>query len=336
MKRCVWVMAVLIVSLWAAAVSAQTLPKLRISVENTDTHVQTRAVQRFADEIGEKLKGRIQVQFFANARLFRDQDIIQALGQGKVEMAVPGTWHVSRFEPNVEIFLLPFFYGRTAQANYSVLDGQVGQTITNRLERNLQSKVVGRWIDLGHAHLFGVNKKIARHEDIEGLLVRVAGGIANKLRIQAFGGRPVIIPWPDLPEYLQQGRVDAVLTSYETVQSAALWQKGVKQVFEDREYFPQYIPLVRMSFWKKLSPDMQHILTGTWEKHVDAARREAAQAQISAKNILVRNGVGVVIPNPQQIETWRNKILARQAEFVKTMKIDPELVREVMEDFQRK
>ena len=318
---------------WFTGASAQMLPLMRISVENTDKHVQTQAVKRYADEIKEKLQGRIDVQFFDNARLFRDQDIIQALAQGKVEMGVPGTWHVSRFEPNVEIFLLPLFYGRPAQANYNVLDGAVGQTIVARLEGNLQLKVVGRWIDLGHAHLFGVGKKILRHEDIKGLRVRVAGGAANKLRIQALGGRPTIIPWPDLPEYLQQGRVDAVLTSYETVQSAMLWKKGIKYAFEDREYFPQYIPLVRLSFWNKLSDDMQRILTDTWEKHVDAARHEAAEAQINAKNILVQNGVEVVIPDPHQMETWRQKMLSKQDEFVKILKIDPELVSQIMKNF---
>ena len=334
MKRYVFIATILIIGLKTAAAFAQVLPLMRISVENTDRHVQARAVKRFADEIREKLAGRIDVQFYANARLFRDQDIIQALSQGKVEMAVPGTWQVSRFEPDMEIFLLPFFYGRPAQENYRMVDGAIGQTIAARLEGNLQLKVLGRWIDLGHAHLFSAGKKILRHEDIEGLRVRVAGGAANKLRIQALGGRPTIIPWPDLPEYMQQGRVDAVLTSYETVQSASLWEKGLKHAFEDREYFPQYVPLVRMSFWQKLSPDMQRILIDTWEKHVDAARKEAAQAQINAKNILIKNGVKVVIPDPHRMEAWRQKILAKQAEFVKILKIDPELVRQIIKDLR--
>jgi TRAP-type C4-dicarboxylate transport system substrate-binding protein len=333
MTRYVFASTILVVSLWAAAALAQTLPLMRISVENSDRHVQTRAVRRFADEIRERLRDRIDVRFYANARLFRDQDIVQALGQGRVEMAVPGTWHVSRFEPNVEIFLLPLFYGRPAQANYSAVDGAVGKTIAGRLEGNLRLKVVGRWIDLGHAHLFGTGKKILRHEDIQGLRVRVAGGAANELRIQAFGGRPTIIPWPDLPEYLQQGRVDAVLTSYETVQSAMLWEKGIRHAFEDREYFPQYVPLVRLSFWKKLPQDVQRMVTETWEKHVDVAREEAARAQTDAKSTLVKNGVKVVIPDRQRMEAWRRKILAVQDEFVERLKIDPELVRTVMEGF---
>ena len=70
---------------------AQVIPIMRISVENTETHFQTKAVKRFADDIREKLKGRIDVQFFSNARLLRDSDVIQALGQGLKDRS-PAEW----------------------------------------------------------------------------------------------------------------------------------------------------------------------------------------------------------------------------------------------------
>jgi TRAP-type C4-dicarboxylate transport system substrate-binding protein len=329
MKPNRWVVVVIILYLWAPAAPAKNLPLMRISVENSDTHVQTTAVKRFADELAQKLQGRIDVQFFSNARLYRDKDIVQALGQGKVEMAVPGTWHIARFEPNVGIFLLPIFYGKPASANYTVLEGDVGKAINDRIEKRLQLKVVGRWIDLGHAHLFSMQKKIARHKDIEEMVVRVAGGVANKLRIEVFGGYPTVISWPDLPEYMRQGRVEAILTSYETVRSAKLWEKGIRYAFEDREYFPQYIPLVRMSFWRKCPPDVQQILTRTWEKHVDAARADAARAQSKAKQILIQNGVEIVVADAKEIETWRKRMLARIDDFISKMGVDAELVKRI-------
>jgi len=91
--------------------------------------------------------------------------------------------------------------------------------------------------------------------------------------------------------------------------------------------------LVRLSFWDKLSDGIQRILTDTWEKHVDVARQEAAEAQINAKNILVENGIEVVIPDLHQMETWRQKMLSKQDEFVKILKIDPELFSQIMKNF---
>jgi C4-dicarboxylate-binding protein DctP len=316
--------------------AAGPLPRLRISVENTQSHVQTQAVKLFSDALQKKLDGRIDVEFFPNAQLFRDKDIIQALGQGKVEMAVPGTWHVTAFEPNVGAFLLPVFYGRTAESIHTIADSRVGKTLNDKIEKNLQLKVVGRWIDLGHAHLFSLNRAIRDHGDINGLVVRVAGGIGNKLRIQALGGRPVAIAWPDLPEYMTQGRVDAILTSYETVRSAKLWEKGIKFAFEDQEYFPQYIPLMGISFWKKLPPDIQAIVLNTWDQYVEPARKMAGDAQTAAKNTLVENGVKIVVPGEQQIKASRNRILDQQDAFIRTMNIDPEVVDLIADQFRQK
>ena len=309
--------------------TAQVIPIMRISVENTETHFQTRAVKRFADNIREKLKGRIDVQFFPNAQLLRDSDVIQALGQGRVEMAVPGIWNIMQFEPDAGVFLLPVFYGRTAEDNDLILDSAIGGAINTKLEKNLQFKVLGKWMDLGYAHLFGIHKKIQRHEDIQGLRIRVAGGTANKLRIRALGGHPVIIPWPDLPEYMRQGKVNGILTSYETVKSAKLWENGIRYVFEDREYFPQYIPLIRASFWEKLTPDIQGVLTDTWKENSYAARLSAAEAPKEAKEILMKNGVDIIVPEPAQLEKWRNRMLLLQDEFIRELRIDPELVRQI-------
>lgn len=315
-------------------IPAAGLPVMRISVENTEKHVHTLAISRFAAVLQEKLQGKIDVQFYPNAQLFRDRDVVQALGQGKIEMAIPGNWHLAAHEPNVGIFMLPFFYGRPAESNYRILSGEIGREINNRIEKQLMVTVPGRWIDLGHAHLFSMKKKISRHEDIRGLKVRVAGGVANELRITALGGFPTSIPWPDLPEYMRQERIDAVLTSYETIQSANLEDQGIRFVFEDRQYFPQYIPLVRGSFWRKLSPDIQELIRETWEAQVDIARAQAASAQNTAKLALMAKGVQVVVPETSYLETWRKKLSAEQDNFIRAMNIDPELVRKMIETCQ--
>lgn len=333
MKKHVLLLWILLMTVWPAEARAQMLPTMRISVENTATHVQTRAVQAFAEDLAQQLAGRIAVEFFAEARLFRDSEVIAALMQDKVEMAVPGTWHVERFEPNVGIFLLPFFYGRPAQANYAALEGAVGSAITTRIEENLRVKVLGRWIDLGHAHLFSIHQPIMRHEDLWQKRVRVAGGRANELRIQALGGVPTSIPWPDLPAYLEQGRIDAILTSYETIASAKLWEKGIRYAFEDRQYFPQYIPMIRRSFWNRLPADIQTIVLNAWEQHVDPAREAAAAAQTEAKAALRAQGIDIITPDEQVIAHWRQTLLTFQDDFIHALNIDAELVKQLLDEF---
>jgi len=310
---------------------ATDLPVMRISVENTDEHVQTRSVRAFADALAERLKGRLDVRFHSGASLFRDQDVITALSQGKVEMAVPGTWQIDRFEPNAGIFLLPLFYGKSGAVNHAVMDGPVGRLIQERIAQSLGLKVIGRWIDLGHAHLFGVRSTIHRHEDIAGMRIRVAGGTANAMRIEAMGGIPRVIPWPDLRAKMGQGLIDGMLTTHETVVSARLWEAGIQSAFEDRQYFAQYVPLVGAHFWNRIGPEIQAVLAGTWEEHVDQGRNAAALAQTGARDILKAHGVSLITPAPEATALWRSRILAAQPEMIAGMQIDAGLFSQVQD-----
>ena len=314
-------------ALFGAPVFAQpVLPVMRISVENTPNHVQTRAVRRFADAIAEKLAGKLDVQFYDGAALFRDTEVIAALGRDKVEMAVPGTWQIDRYEPNAGIFLLPIFYGQPAELNHRLMDGSIGDELNRRIEQSLQAKVLGRWIDLGHAHLYGVTRAIRSHEDIAGMRIRVAGGVANAMRIEAMDGLPRVIAWPDLPSRMAQGMVDGVLTTHETVASARLWEAGIRFAFEDCEYFPQYVPLINARFWQRLSPSMRAIIADTWEQHVDSARAQAARSQTEARALLASRGVTIATPSPEVLRQWRQRLKARQPGMVASMNIDPALL----------
>lgn len=324
-----------ILVLLPAAVSAESslLPTLRISTENVGSHVQTEAVRRFAVELARLTKGRLNVTHQWDARMFRDREVLYALNQGKVEMAAPGTWHIGRFEPNVGIFLLPAFYGREASEIHAIVDGPVGDRISESIETALSVKVIGRWIDLGHAHLFTVNTPIVRHEDIRGLKIRVAGGLGNALRIEALGGDPMIIAWPDLPPKLTQGVVEGVLTSFETVASAGLQDHGIRYAFADKQYFPQYVPMIRRAFWDRMPADLRAIILRTWEQQVDGARKAAAEAQKAARETLSKSGVVIKEPGPADLRKWRRTLMARQAEMARKMKIDPDLLDDVLKSF---
>ncbi len=327
MIPCRWVpAALLMLFLVSGPVRADPAPLFRISTENVADHVQTEAVMRFARHLERLAGSRLRVVHHWHARMFRDRDVLKALGQGKVEMAVPGTWQIDRFVPDVGIFLLPAFYGRRADAIHAVVDGPAGREIGERIEKTLGVVVLGRWIDLGHAHLFGVGRPIRSHRRIAGLKIRVAGGVGNALRIEALGGIPLVIPWPELPEILERGTVDGLLTSFETVAGAELWERGVTHAFKDREYFPQYVPLVRASLWRRLPRDLKALLRVAWESGVDPARRAAAVAQDEAEKILLEKGVSVVRPDEESLAQWRTRIMDAQEGMVRKMGIDRDLL----------
>ncbi len=299
---------------------------MRVSTENSQDHFHTVVVSRFVAEIVKRSEGRIAAEHIAEARMFRDRDVVKALQTGHLEMAVPGTWQLDRFVPDIGLLQLPLAYGREKEAIHALTDGQIGRSLNGRIERRLQLKILGRWIDLGHAHIFGLGTAMRSYEDLAGRRIRVAGGQANIRRIEGMGASAFEVPWPDLPAALRARSLDGVLTSYATVASARLWEKGINSAFEDDQFFAQYVPLVSSSFWNKLPKNLRSLLAAVWEEQVDRGRALAEDAQRAAKAAFIENGGQVFVPSANDREKRRAKLLEGQDDLVSTLGMDPDLI----------
>lgn len=311
----------------ADVAAAGETARLRLSTENGPDHVQTRIVQRFVERVRAAAAGRIEIDFQPGARLFRDADVLRALRVGQVEMAVPGIWQLDRIEPAFALFLMPQFYGLGSAANYRVRDGALGQLASQRLDANLRLHVLGRWIDLGFAHVFTVEPPVQSERDLTGLRIRLPGGEPSLWRLAELGARPQVIPWPDVPNALRLRLIDGLVSTYEGVESAGLMRFGLRHVYEDSAYFAQYVPIVAGGFWARLDPDLQRLLSESWEAEVDEARALAAREQAEARAQLMTQGLRVVVPSAALLAETRRQLVARQGKLAIQLGIEPALLR---------
>ncbi|TVQ17138.1 MAG: ABC transporter substrate-binding protein [Spirochaetaceae bacterium] len=310
-----------------AAVHAPGQIRMRISIENTVDHVQVRTVQLFADALASRAGDRMTVEVYPEARLFRDSDVVAALLHGRVEMALPGTWQLGRFDPSVGALLLPVFFGRGPEFVHRALDAGLTAEIDRRLQLNAGVVVLGRWIDLGAAHLFTIDRPLNSHDQVAGLRIRYAGGEANRLRLERLGATPVLIPWPEIQQRLEERTVDGMLTTFESIASARLWEFGIRNVFVDSQHFSHYVPLVSPQFWARLPDDLRAMIADVWDEQVDAARVAAADAQDRARRTLHAHGVRIHDALPGDLERWRALLLADQPSMIEALGIDDSVVR---------
>lgn len=239
---------------------AQDRRLLRISLENPSDHVQARAVAAFASALDRLAQGRFRIETYHDGTLFRDQDVVRMLDLGRVEMAVPGSWQLAPFEPSFDVFMLPMFHGRSRRLHHLAMDGELGRLLGQGLERKAAVVVLGRWLELGSAHLFGVRRFLDGYSDLAGLLVRSPGGQVNALCLRELGADVVTIAWPDLRACLRAGTIEAVLTTYETTIRGRLRDSGIAAAFESDQYFAMFIPLVSRPFWESLPEDLRALM----------------------------------------------------------------------------
>lgn len=296
----------------------------RVSTENFPTHFQAQALRRFSELASASLGPRFLVEFHDGAKLYRDVDAVSALARGELEMAAPGIWQFDRMVPDMAVLSLPSMYAKPREAIRAVVDGPVGAGLSRDIEASLGVVALGRWLDLGYGHLFGAGARIASIQDMQGRRIRVAGGKGNEERIRALGGIPISIPLLDLPAYLRRGLVDGVLTTYETVDSSGLDAHGIQAVFEDRQYYGYFVPIVSRAFWERLDDAQKAALEAAWATVVETARLDAVKAQEAAKANLVARGMVVRMPTEADIEAARRLLLAAEDQIAARLNVRPE------------
>ena len=309
---------------------AQAAEQMRISLDTNPSHVRNQHTEAFIERVHKRLGGRVEPQLFPSAQLFRDRDVPRALRQGAAEMGEPGWWNLDGIAADAALSSLPMFYGLEPDLLHRIMDGDAGKAINSKLEERLRVKVLGRWWDLGPQHFYSTGKPLKTFADLQGMRIRHPGGTANAARIKAIGANPVLVPWPDVPLALSQNTVDGLITTHESANTAKLWDAGVRYCLEDFQTFNQYIPMVGMTFWRKLSAADQQALTEAWHEGVDQEREDAAKAQREARDTLSKNNIEIVTASKNAITEMRQRLMATQDAVVAEIGMDRELVVNVL------
>jgi len=75
-------------------------------------------------------------------------------------------------------------------------------------------------------------------------------------------------------------------------------------------------------------------MTESWQAIVDIERRQAAEAQDKARDVLKSHGVTVTVPDAAAIAQARKKLMPAQDQIVAEMKIDRDLVEIAMQELR--
>lgn len=311
---------------------AQTVFKMRASVDTSPTHARTIAVADYLKKLQEQSGGRIETELFSSGQLFRDRDVVKALRQGGIEMAVPGSWVLTGFVPDADVFQLPSFFGQPAQIVYAAVDGGIGAMINDELQSKLSVKLLGPWLPLGYQNTYSTNKPIRSFADLAGMKIRNSGGAGQAIRAKFFNAQPNMTAWPDVPLALSQGTFDGLSSTDESLASAKLWDSGVKYGFEDHEFIGFYIPMVSDAFYNKLPPDLQQLLVKVWTDNIGSYRNGMEAAQAQARKTLEANKIVFYSPPPSDLADIRAKMMPMQDATAKELRITPELLKKVTAD----
>jgi C4-dicarboxylate-binding protein DctP len=314
------------------AARAEAPIRLRCSLDTAPSHGRNKSLADYLQKLEATSGGRIKTELFQSGQLFSDLDVTKGLIQGQVEMACPGTWTLTGFIPDCDMFQLPALYGQPFEIAHKVVDGRAGAMVNGEIEKRLQSRVLGPWLDLGYQNWYSAAHKLTEYGDLKGLKIRNSGGAGVAWRTRFFGAIPNTTAWPNVPLALSQGTFDGLISTDESVASSKLWEAGVKYAFADHQFIGEYIPLVATRFWTTLPADLQKLMSDLWAANIVSYRGEMAADQEAARQALIAHGVTYTVPPAAEVTAERGTMLPDQDRVAREIKISPEIVRLVAED----
>ena len=157
-------------------------------------------------ELAEKYtNGKVKVEVYPNSQLYKDNEELQALQLGSVQMLAPS---LAKFGPlgvkEFEVFDLPYILPDKAALN-KVTQGPLGKKLLGLL----QSKgIVGlAYWDNGFKDM-SANKKLLLPADFRGLKMRIQSSKVLEAQMRALGAIPQVMAFSEVYQALATGVVD--------------------------------------------------------------------------------------------------------------------------------
>jgi C4-dicarboxylate-binding protein DctP len=193
-------------------------------------------------------QGRVKVEVYPSSQLYKDQEELEALQLGAVEMVAPS---LAKFGPlgikEFEVFDLPYLFPDRS-ALRAVTQGPIGGSLLKGLESK-GIRGLAFW-DNGFK-VMSANKPIRMPEDLVGLRMRIQPSRVLQAQMKALGVVPQVIPLPEVYQALEMGVIDGTENPPSNMLVQRLHEVQAHATISNHGYLG-YAVIVNMAFWDGL------------------------------------------------------------------------------------
>jgi TRAP-type transport system periplasmic protein len=258
-------------------------------------------IERLAKELGEESKGAIVMQPFFASQLGSEQDTVQQVARGRIDMGGYSIGSAALVVPEVALLAMPFYFKNTAELD-CVLDNHMTTQVADLYgKKNVQ--FLG-WTEVGTIDLVG-KKPYLSPKDLQGAK---AASYANKTQALFFSSLGANANPLGLPEWIpamQTGLAEVVLTTITYALPSGL-TKVAPVISRVAAYDAPGVTLMNKGIYDKLSKDNRDALHRALDRHGAAKHRTEVR---EFENVLFgmheKGGGQAPTINAAQREEWR-------------------------------
>ncbi|CUH66704.1 C4-dicarboxylate-binding periplasmic protein precursor [Thalassovita gelatinovora] len=268
-------------------------------VTNTDKHPKGIAATLLEKRVNEEMDGKVCMEVFPNSTLYNDNQVLEAMLQGDVQLAAPSLSKFEQFTKQFRIFDLPFMF-KNIDAVDEFQNSETGQAMKESMTRR---GLLGLAFWHNGMKQMSANKALNAPTDANGLKFRVQSSDVLKAQMAALGGSPQPMAFSEVYGALQTGVVDGQENTWSNIYGQKFFevQDGVT---ETNHGIIDYLLVTSTDFWDSLPDDVRDQLATIIDEVTTARNSESFKVNQEAKQAVIDAGGVVRQLSPEQREAW--------------------------------
>src|SRR6266581_29857 len=264
-------------------------------------------------ELAEKYtSGKAVIEVYPNSQLYKDNEELQALQLGSVQMLAPS---LAKFGPlgvkEFEVFDLPYILPDKA-ALRRVTDGALGKKLMGLLEPK-GIKGLAYW-DNGFK-VMSANKQLLTPADFRGLKMRIQSSKVLEAQMRALGAIPQVMAFSEVYQALATGVVDGTENPPSNEYTQKMHEVQKYTMLSEHGYVG-YAVIANKRFWDGLPADVRANLEKAMAEATKFSNDIAQSENDEALDAIKKSGKSQVIAlTAEQKAAWRKALEPVYAEM---------------------
>jgi C4-dicarboxylate-binding protein DctP len=273
-------------------------------VTNTDRHPKGIAATMFQDRVNAEMNGKACVEVFPNSTLYNDDQVLEAMLNGDVQMAAPSLSKFEQFTKQFRIFDLPFMF-KNVDAVDAFQNSETGQAMKASMVRR---GLLG--LEFWHNGMkqMSANKPLVLPTDASGLKFRVQPSDVIKAQMEAIGVSPQPMAFSEVYGALQTGVVDGQENTWSNIYGQKFFevQDGIT---ETNHGIIDYMVVVGTDWWDSLPDDVRSQLATILNEVTTERNAAVGQVDAEARQAILEAGATIRELNAEQRQAWVDAML---------------------------
>ena len=279
-------------------------------VTNSDKHPKGIAATMLMDRVNEEMNGKACMEVFPNSTLYNDDQVLEAMLQGDVQLAAPSLSKFEQFTKQFRIFDLPFMF-----KNVEAVDAfQTSDAGVAMKESMVKRGLLGLQFWHNGMKQISANKPLVTPADAAGLKFRVQPSEVIKAQFEAIGASPQPMAFSEVYGALQTGVVDGQENTWSNIYGQKFFevQDGTT---ETNHGIIDYMVVTSVDWWDSLPEDVSSQLATILEEVTVERNAAVGKVDSDARQAVLDAGGTIRELTAEERQAWVDAMLPVWEQF---------------------